>query len=67
MARQFYGSLESRRARVDALYQALLGRTPDTSGRTYWAAKIATEGDLALAVNLAASNEYATKAKTRFP
>lgn len=67
VAFRFYQSLESRRTWVTRLYQALLGRAPDTDGRDYWAGRITTEGDLALAANLASSAEYATRARTRYP
>ena len=67
VAAQFFQSAESRRARVTRLYQDLLHRAPDRAGRDHWAAKLQTVGDIALAVNLAASQEYLTKAQTRFP
>ena len=67
VARRFFQSPESARARVTGLYQDLLGRAPDPSGLAYWSAKVVTAGDLALAVNLAASNEYRTRAAARFP
>lgn len=67
VAGRFYQSIESRRTRVSRLYQALLGRAPDADGRAYWAGRILAEGDLALAANLAASTEYATRARIRYP
>lgn len=67
VARRFFQSPESARNRVRGLYQALLGRAPDPSGLAHWSARVVIDGDLALAVNLAASNEYRTKAATRFP
>lgn len=33
VARRFYGAIESRRARVDALYQSILGRAPSAEER----------------------------------
>ena len=67
VARRFFQSPESARARVTGLYQDLLGRAPDPSGLAYWSAKVVTAGDLALAVNLAASNEYRNRSAVRFP
>lgn len=67
VARRFFQSPESARNRVRGLYEDLLGRAPDPSGLAHWSAKVVTTGDLALAVELAASNEYRTKAATRFP
>jgi dienelactone hydrolase len=66
-ARNVYGSLESRRDRVTELYEHLLGRRPERDGLDYWADRVAREGDLALARSLAASAEYAARARTRFP
>lgn len=67
VARQIYGSLESRRARVAALYVRLLGRDPDSGGLGYWAERISRDGDLALARNIAASAEYRARAMARYP
>ena len=58
VANSVYQSEESRRLRVTALYLHFLHRTPDTAGRTYWANVIKTKGDIALALELATSNEY---------
>lgn len=66
-ARPFYDSLESRRTRVAKLYEVLLGRQPDATGRDYWAARIQKLGDLSLAANLAASAECYARAHTRYP
>ncbi|WP_426573668.1 DUF4214 domain-containing protein [Aquihabitans sp. McL0605] len=62
-----FQSDESARVRVTALYQKLLGRGTDPSGLTYWAKKVVTQGDVALAINLGSSNEYQRRAATRFP
>lgn len=67
VARRFFQSPESARNRVTGLYQDLLGRNPDPSGLAHWSAKVVTDGDLALAVGLAASNEYRNRASVRFP
>lgn len=67
VARRFYQSPESARARVTTLYGDLLGRAPDPAGLTYWSTRVVTTGDLFLAVALAGSNEYRTRAAGRFP
>lgn len=67
VAASFYQTPESRQTRVEALYDSLLGRPADADGRAYWAGRIETLGDLALAVNLAASHEYFSRAQARFP
>lgn len=67
VAKDLYQSLESRRDRVEVVYQDVLGRPADVGGRDYWAGRIAREGDIALAVSLAASGEYAARAVVRFP
>ncbi|MCU1356216.1 MAG: hypothetical protein JWM89_1634 [Acidimicrobiales bacterium] len=66
-ASALYQSLESRKVRVTVLYQRFLNRNPDPSGRDYWAGKISTQGDIALAINLSSSNEYLTKSQVRYP
>lgn len=58
VANALYTGEESRLRRVTALYQHFLHRDPDPSGRTYWANVIKTKGDIALALELATSNEY---------
>jgi hypothetical protein len=58
VAGTIYQSEESRRLRVTTLYLHFLHRTPDTGGRNYWAGVIKTKGDIALALELATSNEY---------
>ena len=58
VANSIYQSEESRLLRVTALYQHFLHRNPDPSGRAYWANVIKTKGDIALALELASSNEY---------
>jgi hypothetical protein len=61
----FYGSLESRRARVAGLYQALLARTPDAGGHAHWADRLRDGRDVQLAVVLAISAEYHARAQER--
>ena len=58
----FFQSEEKRRGRVRDLYCALLDRTPDGGGSSYWAGVILQQGDLALARNLATSAEYVSRA-----
>ena len=53
-----YQSLESRHLRVTALYLHFLHRSTDPSGLAYWSNVIQTKGDIALALELASSNEY---------
>lgn len=67
VAFQMFQSLESRRARVTRLYHELLGRAPEPSGRDFWAGRITTAGDIRLAIELAISAEYLTRAQARFP
>jgi hypothetical protein len=59
-------STESRMLRVTALYQTLLKRDPDATGLPYWTAQVLTTGDIALAMNLADSQEYWLRARARF-
>lgn len=66
VAMDFYQSLESRSVRVRALYAHLLGREPDDNGLTYWVFRLADGQDVALAVDLAGSDEYLTRAIQRF-
>jgi len=58
VALRFYQSDESRRARVQALYQELLGRGTDGGGEDFWAGVLVNGDDLALAASLASSDEY---------
>ena len=67
VAVELFQSLESRRQRVDRLYQDLLGRDGDAGGIDYWAGRLTREGDLALAVFLASSGEYLDRAQVRYP
>lgn len=65
VARAFLGSIESRRLRVHALYQDLLGRRADAGGLEHWAEEIRDDGDLAVAIALAASAEYFQRAQSQ--
>lgn len=66
IAFDLYQSIESRRDRVDALFQRLLGRVPDAGGWAYWAGVLANGRDVDLAMFLGASDEYYGRAAVRF-
>ena len=57
---------ECRRTRVVDLYQLFLARDPDPDGREYWVGVLGRYPDIALAVFLAASDEYFRRAASRF-
>ncbi len=63
VALRFYQSDESRRTRVQALYRDLLGRSSDRGGEDYWSGVLEHGDDLALAANLASSEEYFGRAQ----
>ena len=67
IAEDVYRSAESRRTRVVDLYLLLLDREPDEAGREYWVGVLERFPDIALAVFLAASDEYYRRASARFP
>ncbi|HYI60341.1 MAG TPA: Ig-like domain repeat protein [Acidimicrobiales bacterium] len=67
VALRLFQSRESARSRVVALYDLFLGRSPSSADRDFWAARVVTRGDLALAVELTVSDEYAGRAENRFP
>ncbi len=58
VASTFYQSKESRLARVESLFVDLLDRAPDSAGHDFWAEVLLDGDDIALAANLAASDEY---------
>ena len=62
IASGFYGSVESRGQRVDSLYQRVLGRAADPAGRQFWIGRLLVVDDVALAVDLAVSDEFFTRA-----
>lgn len=66
VAMDFYQSTESRSVRVRALYTHLLGRQPDERGLIYWIYRLGDGQDVALAVDLAGSDEYLHRAIQRF-
>jgi hypothetical protein len=50
---------------VDRVYQSVLGRTPDPSGRAYWISRLERGGSVwSVARNLTASSEYRRKQAT---
>ncbi len=61
-----FTSYESGGRRVDALYDKLLNRAPDPAGRDYWATFLTTGDEINLAALLVGSDEYQTKAESRF-
>ena len=65
VALQIFQSRESATTRVQALYQALLGRAAEPSAVDFWARRVVTRGDIALAVDLASSTEYLARARQR--
>jgi peptidoglycan hydrolase-like amidase len=60
-----YQSAESRSARVQNLYLALLGRPADPTGLSGWTDFLLHSGDIVLASYLASSDEYYARAQTR--
>jgi hypothetical protein len=65
VALHLYQSRESLKVRVTNLYEQFLGRTPDATELARWSQDIFTRGDVVLAADLAASNEYNIRAQTR--
>ncbi len=65
MARQLYTSVEANGRRVDLLYRRFLARSPEPAGRSYWARRLVTEDDLALAGLLVGSTEYYNRSQKR--
>lgn len=63
VAAGFYASPESREGRVAAMYTQVLGRGPDGGGLVFWAGQLLTRDDVALAAELAASDEYFRRAQ----
>ncbi len=68
VAQQVYGSLEARGDRVKALYRRLLERAPSATSLAHWESVDATRaGDVAVAMGLADSAEYASLTQLRNP
>lgn len=57
-AYDLFQSTEMRRRRVADLYDRLLGRAPEPKGLAYWTAELLRQDDVALAAQLASSDEY---------
>lgn len=66
VAYNFYQSEEARKDRVQAMYHVLLNREPDSVGWPFWTQRVLTTGDIALAYNIANSDEYFARAQTRY-
>jgi len=66
VAYNFYQSQETRMLRVEVMYRTLLNREPDAVGLPFWTARVLTTGDLALAWEIANSDEYWEKAHVRY-
>lgn len=67
IAGSFYQSQESRDGRVTDLYRLLLGRNPDSGGLRYWSDVLLDGRDVKLAIALASSPEYLSRAQRRYP
>lgn len=67
VAASFFGSIESRRGRVERLYRDILGRNVDAAGRDYWVGQLATVNDVKLATLLASSGEFYQRSQTTCP
>lgn len=66
IAAGFYQAPESRAARVRSLYRDLLGREPEPAGLAHWTEVLRSGRDIDLAIELAASEEYGSRAARRF-
>lgn len=65
VAYAFYQSTESRARRVADLYLRLLARPVDRAGANFWTDYLVNGDDVALAANLAASDEYYLRSGVR--
>ena len=65
VALTFFQSNESKRARITALYNQLLGRSPTGAEVNVWTGQLATTSDLSVEASLAGSEEYARRATVR--
>lgn len=63
VAASFFGSVESRRDRVRATYQQVLGRGPEPGGLAHCAEELLRVDDVALAAHLASSDEFFRRAQ----
>lgn len=60
-------SLEAAQKRAGTYYQTFLGRAPDTAGVQAWARVLLSQGEGAVRVGIAGSEEYRLRALSRFP
>jgi hypothetical protein len=60
-------SLEAAQRRAGAYYQTFLGRAPDRPGQEAWARVLLSQGEGAVRVGIAGSDEYRLRAISRFP
>ncbi len=58
VALQFFQSPESRRQRVQRIYQEFLGRSPEPAGLEFWSERLAVVDDITLTDQLIATPEY---------
>ncbi len=63
----FLDSVESRRDRVRRTYHDVLGRGPDPAGLAFWTGALLDLGDVVLAAELAASDEWYRRATGEAP
>jgi hypothetical protein len=61
VAAAVFSSTESADDQISALYQTLLGRPADSSGRAYFLDQFGALGPRGVAVTIASSEEYATR------
>ncbi len=66
LSSQIFSSFESGKLRVESLYEDLLGRDPDPDGREYWGHYLETGDEIDLTAFLIDSDEYQTRAESRF-
>jgi SpoIID/LytB domain protein len=67
MVDELWFSMEAARMRAGGYYATFLQRGPDPTGLTAWAQVLLAQGEGAVRVGIAGSQEYRTLAQTRFP
>lgn len=67
VANNIWWSLEAAQKRAGAYYQTFLGRAPDPAGVEAWARVLLAQGEGAVRVGIAGSEEYRQRAISRFP
>ncbi len=60
-------SLEAAEVRAGAYYRVFLKRGPEPGGATHWARILLAQGEGAVRVGIAGSDEYARRAQLRYP